>query len=70
MYDAGKVDPVFRVTREIDGQGYYSKPAPAEKERLLSLMTERQSTSYTSTGGIVSSSDALFKPGTFFDAIA
>jgi hypothetical protein len=70
VYDAGKVDPVFRVTREIDGKGYYTTPTPEEKERLLGLMSQSRAQTYTSTGGIVSNADVHFRPGTFFDAMA
>ena len=70
VYDAGKVDPVFRVARETDGKAYYTKPTPEERDRLLSLAAEARSQAYTSTGGIVSSGDIHFRPGTFFDAMA
>ena len=71
VYNQGKVDPVFRVTREIDGQGYYTKPSPEEKERLLQMMgTKKNVSSYNATGGIALSGDVMFKPGTFFDAMA
>ena len=70
VYDAGKVDPVFRVTREIDGKGYYTKPTPEERERLLGMMAESRAQTYTPTGGIVQSGDVRFRPGTFFDAMA
>ncbi len=70
VYDAGKVDPVFRVTREIDGKGFYTKPTPEEKERLLGLIADKHNQSYTATGGIVQSGDVSFRPGTFFDAMA
>ncbi|MGL4370259.1 MAG: hypothetical protein ACRCUT_11410 [Spirochaetota bacterium] len=71
VYDAGKVDPVFRVTREIDGQGFYTKPTPEEKERLLNMMQSRKTAaSYNAAGGIAHAGDHIFKPGTFFDAMA
>jgi hypothetical protein len=70
VYDAGKVDPVFRVARETDGKAYYSKPTEEERDRLLSAAEKtRGVSSYNSTGGIAHSSIG-FKPGTFFDALA
>ena len=47
-----------------------TKPTPEERDRLLSLAAEARSQAYNATGGIVSSGDIHFRPGTFFDAMA
>jgi hypothetical protein len=67
VYDAGKVDPIFRVTRELDGQIFYTKPTNEERDRLLQTAdkTPRDS-GYNELGGKKRAS--AFLPGTFFDA--
>lgn len=67
VYNAGKVDPVYRVTREIDGQITYTKPTPEERDRLLSMADGFDPTQgYTASG--VRKKANPFTPGTFFDA--
>jgi hypothetical protein len=66
VYDAGKVDPIFRVSRELDGKIFYSKPAPSERDRLLQSDHTVYDNSYSSQG--TRRKISAFLPGTFFDA--
>lgn len=66
VYNAGKVDPIFRITRELDGKAHYSKPTPEEKERLLSDMKKKGFDTYSVGSNRVKNSP--YSPGTFFDA--
>ncbi|HEY1407009.1 MAG TPA: hypothetical protein VF857_10405 [Spirochaetota bacterium] len=67
VYNAGKVDPVYRVTRELEGQVTYTKPTPEERDRLLSMnASTNPNEGYTASG--VRKKANPFTPGTFFDA--
>jgi len=66
VYDAGKVDPIFRVSRELDGKIFYSKPAPGERDRLLQSAHTVYDNSYSPQG--TRKKVSAFLPGTFFEA--
>jgi hypothetical protein len=66
VYNAGKVDPVFRVAREIDGHIYYNKTKPEDRPNILAEAGKSSIDLYGSNGAKTRS---LMAPtGSLFDA--
>jgi hypothetical protein len=66
VYNAGKIDPVFRVAREIDGHIYYKKTKPEDRPSILADAGKSSVETYGANGA---RNRALMTPsGALFDA--
>jgi hypothetical protein len=66
VYNAGKIDPVFRVSRETDGQKVNNNVPPHDRERVIDETQKRAGQIYSSQGSHIKS---LCSPsGSLFDA--
>jgi hypothetical protein len=66
VYNAGKVDPVFRVAREIDGHVFYNTTKPEDRPKILADAGKSSIEGYGFNGA---KTRALMTPsGSLFDA--
>jgi hypothetical protein len=66
-YHEGKIERVNNSISQDNGPVYY-KPSLVEREKLLSLMFNREQ-EYSSTGKSISLNNQI-QPGSFFEALA
>jgi hypothetical protein len=68
-YHADRIDGIEGAAGKKKPDFFYTKPLPAEREKIFELMNNRAGRGYTSTGKPLGFSPEL-RPGSLFDAIA
>ncbi len=68
-YKEEPVDPVKRITRYTESNGYYSKPLDSEKEKILNSYFKDDNATYSANKKTQSNYFGTVRPGTLFDAL-
>jgi hypothetical protein len=67
-YHEGKIERVKNDINPQDRELIYYKPTPADREKLLSLMSNSEN-EYNSSGKVITANHQI-KSGSFFEALA
>lgn len=67
LYNAGRVERIHGITRQMESNAIYAKPSKDDREKIMTMASERSEITYTARGG--HRSHQLFGPGSLFDAV-
>lgn len=67
LYNAGRVEKLHGITRQTESNAIYAKPSKDDRDKILTMSSERSDVTYTDRGG--QRSHKIFGPGSLFDAV-